>query len=225
MKLLHRRIATAFVTATALAVTAPAFAATAVIMGPGFDIPDDDPIGASATITVTPGDTLMDPVPVGGATALTVEVLLAIDHTWVGDLIITLTSPVGDTITLVDRAGAPWQSDVGDSSNLSSAFPVGISDRSVYEAEFMGVDCAGSDDVIRRDCQGSFDPEEALSLLAGINMLGDWTLTISDNAGLDVGDLQWWVIEFDYTPVPVPAAVWLFGSASAMLMAMRRRRR
>jgi subtilisin-like proprotein convertase family protein len=222
MNLLHKGVATAFVAITAFTASVPAFALTAIIAGPGFDIPDNDPAGASGTITVVPGSTFGDPVPPGGAIATSVEVLIAIDHTYVGDLIYTLTSPTGQTITLANRPGAPVPFDpFGDASDLSSEFPIGFSDRSQFEAENMGLDCADpfGDAVVRRDCIGAFDPDEPLSLLAGINMLGDWTLTISDNAGADIGSVQWWVIEFDYV-IPLPAAVWLFGSASAMLMAL-----
>jgi subtilisin-like proprotein convertase family protein len=229
MNLLHKDVATAFVGITAFSASIPAFALTAVIMGPGFDIPDNDPLGGSGTITVAPGPTLMDPVPEGGAIVKSVEVLIAIDHTYVGDLTYTLTSAAGDTITLANRPGAPVPFDpFGDASDLSSDYPIGFSDRSLFEAEYMGLDCADpfGDAVVRRDCIGAFNPDEPLSLLAGINMLGDWTLNISDNAELDLGAVQWWVIEFDYV-IPLPAAVWLYGSASAMLMAlgMVRRRR
>ena len=230
MDLLQRNLATALVALTTLTASVSAFAATAVIMGPGFDIPDNDPLGGSGTITVVPGPTLGDPVPIGGAIATTVELLIAIDHTYVGDLTYTLTSPTGQTITLANRPGAPVPFDpFGDASDLSSDYPIGFSDRSLFEAENMGLDCGDplGDAVVRRDCIGAFDPDESLSLLAGINMLGDWTLSITDNAELDVGAVRWWVIEFDYVAVPVPAAVWLFGSASGLLLALgtgRRRR-
>jgi subtilisin-like proprotein convertase family protein len=229
MDLRHRIVATAFAF-TSLTASVSAIAATAIIAGPGFDIPDNDPLGGSSTITVAPGPTLADPVPVGGATVTSVEVLIAIDHTFVGDLTYTLTSPAGVTITLANRPGAPVPNDpFGDASDLSSDFPIGFSDRSLFEAENMGFDCADplGDAVVRRDCIGAFNPDEPLSLLAGINMLGDWTLSINDGADLDIGAVKWWVIELDYNAVPLPAAVWLFGSASGLLLALgtgRRRR-
>jgi subtilisin-like proprotein convertase family protein len=218
-------VAAGLISLAALMASASAGALTAIVAGPGFTIPDNDPSGASSTITVVPGPTFMDPVPPGGAIVTSVEVLIAIDHTFAGDLIYTLTSPTGATITLANRPGVPDQGDFGDSSNLSALFPIGFSDRSMWEAELMGSDCAGTDDVIRRDCIGAFNPDDPLSLLAGINMLGDWTLTVSDNAGLDTGVVQYWVLELDYLqPVPVPAAAWLFASGLLALVVRRRTR-
>ncbi|MEL6180290.1 MAG: proprotein convertase P-domain-containing protein, partial [Myxococcota bacterium] len=58
------------------------------------DIPDNAPAGASSTIEVEAE---------GFATALTVTV--EIEHTFIGDLIVTLTSPDGRTSILHDRTG------------------------------------------------------------------------------------------------------------------------
>jgi len=42
-----------------------------------------------------------------GTTVTDLDFQLAINHTWVGDLVVTLTSPAGTTITLLDRPGTP----------------------------------------------------------------------------------------------------------------------
>ncbi|HSH14718.1 MAG TPA: choice-of-anchor J domain-containing protein, partial [Verrucomicrobiae bacterium] len=60
-------------------------------------IPDNMPAGASSTATVAG-------VP-GPITAVSVAVNTT--HTWVGDLVFTLTSPTGTVITLLDRPGVP----------------------------------------------------------------------------------------------------------------------
>jgi subtilisin-like proprotein convertase family protein len=168
-------------------------------------IPDSNPIGITSTINV--GET-------GALTDLTVT--LAIDHTWVGDLLITLTNPLGTTVTLMDRPGVPADSTVGDSSNLSSTVPINFSDLFATPAEDAGNPDAtcGTDDIIGVGCPGDFAPDGSLlATFGGAEVGGDWTLFISDNAGGDVGTLVTWQLDIGTAAVPVPGALWLLGSA------------
>src|SRR5690606_26178980 len=68
-----------------------------VYSGLPLAIPDNTPAGVSSTATVSG-------VP-GLITGVTVSVNAT--HTWVGDLIFTLTSADGTVITLLDRPGSP----------------------------------------------------------------------------------------------------------------------
>ena len=63
---------------------------------PGVAIPDDSATGVSNSITVTEDIALED-----------LNVDLDISHTWVGDLIVTITSPAGTSAVIVDRPGFP----------------------------------------------------------------------------------------------------------------------
>ncbi len=193
--------------------------------GLGLDIPDNDAAGISSTIEVVPGENFMDTVPDMGALLLGVEVGVSLDHTYVGDLVITLQGPNGDVITLMDRPGAPDQGEFGDSSNLSSNLPLLFGDRAEVGAENVGAGC-GDNSVIGVDCRRAFAPEQSLEVfvLANINLLGDWTLTVSDNAGQDVGTLNGWYIELDFAPVPIPAGVWLLMSGLFGLGFARKKR-
>ncbi|KAF7775205.1 hypothetical protein PCIT_a1339 [Pseudoalteromonas citrea] len=58
------------------------------------DIPDNDPAGASSVINIP------DEITVFGS-----ETLIDITHTYIGDLVVTLTSPSGTTATLHNKAG------------------------------------------------------------------------------------------------------------------------
>ena len=165
----------ASVTMAGLAASVPTFALPVdafYYAGPGLGlaIPDDDPNGVQSTISV-PDDLSIEKI----------AIIVVMDHTWVGDLIFTLTGPDGQTITLLDRPGTTDPAiDAGDSSNASVAYPI---------------------------------------------ILGDWTLSVSDNAGLDLGVLDGWLIAFGYSEiaVPLPAGVWLFASGLVALSARRRR--
>lgn len=63
-------------------------------LSPNLNIPDNNPTGVTSQILVTDGDVLA---------GITVEV--NVTHTWKGDLIVELTSPVGTTVRLHNRTG------------------------------------------------------------------------------------------------------------------------
>lgn len=210
------------ISAVGLALFSTAASAMGVtyVSGPGLgiDITDNDPAGISNTISV--GDQ---------GTINRLAVVVSLDHTWVGDLIWTLTGPDGTAITLADRPGAPASGDFGDSSDLSSDYGIIFGDQSPFAAEDMGAQgCVDSDSIVGADCFRWFAPNDPMSTFAGMSILGDWTLTLSDNAAADTGTLNGWFLSADvdgFAPeaVPVPAAVWLFGSALMGLGAWRRK--
>ncbi|MEO0425052.1 MAG: hypothetical protein AAF184_22145 [Pseudomonadota bacterium] len=212
------RIAAAFATALLAGLaTAGANAATVTYQtGPGLqlDIPDDSPVGVSSSIDV--GDS---------AQIIRVGLLALVEHTWAGDLIWTLTGPDGTEITLADRPGGV-DGGVGDSSNLSASTAIIFGDNSPVDAEEMGGgSCDSSDSIIGVDCMRWFAPDDALSTFAGTDTLGTWTLFLTDNAGLDTGFLDGWLIAFEVseiTAVPIPSAFLLMASALVGAGALRR---
>jgi len=135
----------------------------------GQAIPDDDPQGLSNTLAI--GD-------VGAIDEL--DVSLAIDHTWVGDLVVDLEhEPSGTTVRLVDRPG-----DQGCQGN----------DINIVLDDQAPVD-------VQTDCQDTaaypearYRPANPLAAYAGLTLTGNWTLTVSDNAEFDTGQLQEWCL-------------------------------
>jgi subtilisin-like proprotein convertase family protein len=198
--------------ATASATIADAFYAAP---GLGLAIPDDDPTGVSSTISIPDSFTISK-----------LAVVVVMEHTWVGDLIFTLTGPDGTTITLANQPGTDDPDlDAGDSSNLSFDHPIFFGDLSPIPAEMLGAgSCTGTDSVIGLDCHRWHNPDQSLGdTWIGTDAGGDWTLTVSDNTGLDLGVLDGWLIAFNMQAVPVPPAVWLFASGLFALAARRRR--
>lgn len=128
-----------------------------------------------------------------------VNVLTNITHTFSADLEITLTSPAGTVVTLTTDngggnddvfAGTTWDDDAGDVTT-----PGAVTDHSFANA------------VIATPLVA----EEALGAFIGEDPNGVWTLSISDDAGLDQGTLHSWGLNFvasscDTAPVPCPAA-------------------
>ncbi len=115
----------------------------------------------------------------GSPTIEDVDAMLRIDHTWNGDIEITLRHPDGTTATLSSHRGS-------SSDNYgSNACPSAI--RTVFDDEAATAISAGTAPYL-----GSFHPETALSAFDGKPVTGTWTLSISDNFGADTGTLLCW---------------------------------
>jgi subtilisin-like proprotein convertase family protein len=134
-------------------------------------VPDADPAGVSDSITV--GDT---------GTVDDLNVWVEISHTWVGDLVVTLThDDTGTSVVLIDRPGIPG-SDVGCAGDdISTA----LDDEADVTTEEV---CQSSPPSIR----WSNIPLEPLSAFDFESVQGTWTLHVSDNAGFDTGTLDAW---------------------------------
>jgi subtilisin-like proprotein convertase family protein len=141
-------------------------------------VPDNNPTGATSTINVTQALTL---------TNLAVHV--DITHTWVGDLKIVLTSPGATAITLLDRPGVPASGAGCNNNDIHVTFADGQPDP---EATCTG---ASADAWPVTDAA----PTMPLSALAGTSTLGNWTLTVTDGAGGDLGNIVNWSL------IPTPA--------------------
>jgi gliding motility-associated-like protein len=123
-------------------------------------IPDNNPTGVSATIDIPEHINLSD-----------VDVLIHINHTYLGDLRIVLFSPDGEEVVLVkegDDSGRNYVNTIFDSeSNLSL-----ISGRAPYS--------------------GRFRPSEDLFQLNTTDAYGEWTLKVVDTYIEDTGTLLNW---------------------------------
>jgi len=129
---------------------------------PGLTIPDGDPGGVQAPLNVTRTGTIDD---------LDVRIT-AIDHTWVGDLILKLRGPDGTTVTLMDQAGASGH-DLRDTIFDDQA-ETSIQDVTAADAPFSG----------------RYRPDEPLSAFAGKPLAGTWTLQATDATKPDEGTIQ-----------------------------------
>jgi len=133
-------------------------------------------------------------------------------HTWVGDLIVTLSN--GSTsVELINRPGEPDDSTVGWSWNLNGDYTWDDDGASSFE------DVGNLNDSLFDLPSGTYSPENALSAFNGDALAGTWTLTISDNALFDTGGIQGWTLT---ATVPAPTSMALLGLGG--LVAGRRRR-
>ncbi len=187
-------------------------AAGADYTGAGFDIPDLVASGASSVISVS-GDTL-------SITSLEVT-LVGLTHTWIGDVVATISAPSGTVFPLFTRVGLSTTSGgAGDSTNLGGSY---IFRDSAVSSLWASAQALGADAAVP---SGSYRTSAALTgaatslngAFAGQNSNGNWTLTISDRASADIGRLGSWSL----TIVPTPGSLAVVGMA-AVLVGRRRR--
>jgi len=106
---------------------------------------------------------------------------VGLEHSWVGDLVITLTSPQGTTVTLMNQAGGAL--------NSGNNFCNTVLDDSAA-ALIQSVTPAGA------PFTGSFKPASPLAAFNGQNGNGTWTLTVTDVASLDGGNVRAFSLAF-----------------------------
>jgi len=102
-------------------------------------------------------------------------------HTWMADLTFTLTSPQGTTITIMSS-----------SCGSSDDFNISLDDEAAPGAWPCGPAGQG----------GTYQPSQALSAFDGENANGTWTLSITDGANADGGQLNGWGLTFETLTTP-----------------------
>lgn len=109
-----------------------------------------------------------------------VNVTVNIEHTWIGDLTITLIAPDNTQVVLAD----------GVCGNCDDMINVTFDDEAANPI-------SGASDPIT----GSYQPEGNLSDFDGLSTIGDWTLRIVDNANQDGGQLLDWTLQLCGDPI------------------------
>jgi Zn-dependent metalloprotease len=166
----------------------PAPTPVGICQQPEAAIPDGTG-SVSDSINLSPGATIAD-----------LDLSLLVTHTWVGDLVVTLThEDTGTSVILMDRAGAPGLGEFGcDRNNLQVLFD----DAALAPIED---ECTTGNPTM----DGSFIPNNPLSAFDGLNLGGEWTLTVEDQANGDSGTLDLWCLQPTEappaTPTPTPA--------------------
>ncbi|WP_086780897.1 S8 family serine peptidase [Crossiella equi] len=138
-------------------------------------IPDGDSAGASVTIPVSGvGKPSKVTFSVDGTQCSATEgsTTVGVDHTYVGDLVGTLTSPSGQVITLFQRQG-------GTGANLCQT----VFDDTAAQP-FSGVTAT------QAPFTGTWRPVTALAPTTRAPADGDWTLKVVDNVRSDVGSIR-----------------------------------
>lgn len=207
----------------ALAAAGLASAGTMTYSGAGTPIPHppstgDDDGSAFVETTISVPDSF-------NVTNVTVT-LKDLQHTWAGDLQITLIhEDSGASVDLVDRVGRTGGTGFGDSSEYGGdySFDDGFSGDLWSEAAGVGFgEIIPGGDYFPTTTDGA---ASSLAVFNGLSAMSDWTLRITDWAGGDVGELGAWnlTLEGEGQIIPTPAAAGL-GAFGLLGLAGRRRR-
>ena len=139
-------------------------------------IPDDDAVGIDVPLDVSGVTGPISKVKFNiDGTACSADIgstTVGLDHTFVSDLSLALSSPGGQSITLINGAG-------GSGNNFCQTV--------------LDDDAATSiQSVVSGDAPftGSFSPAQPLSTFAGGNASGTWSLHVQDNALIDTGSVR-----------------------------------
>ncbi|WP_339611023.1 M36 family metallopeptidase, partial [uncultured Planktosalinus sp.] len=146
---------------------------------PALAIPDNNPTGVSSTLSITENFSITD---------LNVDV--NVSHNWVGDIIVTIESPAGTTATIIDRPGYTGSGFGCDENDIIATLDDDATDSVENECE-----------AAVPTINGTFIPNNPLSVFNGENVTGDWIITVSDNASADTGTLNEWALHFSYDEI------------------------
>jgi hypothetical protein len=185
--------------------------------GTGGLIPD------GTNTTSTPGSISSTIVGVPGLTSLGAIAIMGLSHTFAGDLVAEVSGP-GGTFMLFGRVGRAaaqsYGSPFGYGSNFNGTYVFQDSGGNNLWAAALA---AGAGDIPGGgyDASGINGAGAATGLFPGAQPAGNWTLTLSDWAGLDSGSFQGW--EIRGTAVPEPATMAALGIGALALLRRRRK--
>jgi subtilisin-like proprotein convertase family protein len=157
----------------------------AVYTGGVVPIPDGNATGVNVPLTVTgiPGAISKLTFTIGGSscTAAQGATTVGIDHSWIGDLDATLTSPSGTTISLFNRAG-------GENNSGNNFCQTTLDDAGTNSIQNIAI--AGAPWV------GTFSPAAPLAAFIGEDPNGVWILHMTDHVTIDSGSVRAFALNF-----------------------------
>src|SRR5215203_2752619 len=166
----------------------------------------EDPNGTWPITTTEPTATQSTPVaiPAGpavvtstlvvagaGTSILDLDLTTFITHTFPGDIDMTLTSPAGTVVTITTDNGGTnddvfngtvWDDDANPAGQVPYTTNNGLVTDQLYAVGVLA---------------SPLVPEEAMAAFIGEDPNGTWTLTISDDAAGDGGNLNSWSLDID----------------------------
>lgn len=149
---------------------------------------------------------------------------LGINHTWVGDLLIQLTSPSGTTADVLVRPGVTTATSFGSSSDFLAANTYAFvnSGGTAFPTGSAASVASGTYNRLGRAAAGQVASDSGLDFTAfnGQDLNGTWTLSIRDYGSGDTGSINGW--SMDISSVPTPGAAAMLGLGG--LASFRRRR-
>jgi subtilisin-like proprotein convertase family protein len=157
-------------------------------------------IGASLPVVTYSSGGVMVPIPDSGPMAdqfitvpdvgavVDVNVKIRLNHTFDGDLVISIVSPNGTAVTLSNRRGSSGDNFGSGATDCTGTF-------TVFDDSAGTPIASGS-----APFAGSFKPDTVLSAINNSAANGTWTLKINDAASGDSGTLFCWQLDIIRAP-------------------------
>lgn len=149
--------------------------------GPAVAVPDNTPAGVNLSLPVSgiagkiiDADFRFDAAAGGGCSATLGNVNSAMDHTFLGDLVFKLTSPVGTTVTVMSQKGGTRENICTTLLDDDGSFP-SLGTVSSTGGQFLS---------------GNFAPDAPLSAFDTQAANGTWVLNVADVANIDTGSMR-----------------------------------
>ena len=181
----------------------------AVPATPTYAIPDNSMTGVSIDLVIANTDVIQSVDSVD---------LINLVHTWLGDLVVTLTHvETGTTAELIDRVGRTTTSGFGNSGDLNGNYSIvdGGAAWPATAAIAPGTYTQFSNGTAGESLVGG----NPLSVFVGESLAGTWRLTVKDLGSGDTGSISAFCLN---VTVPAPGSLALLGLGG--LVATRRRR-
>jgi len=164
-----------------------ATAMTTSFTGPAVPIPDANATGVNIPLAVSgPAGTTVNALTfsINGSVcnANMGSTTVGLDHSWVGDLVLRLTSPGGGaSVLLMNRPGGTL--------NSGNNFCQTVLDDAAVNS-IQAISPAGNPWI------GSFKAAQPLAGFNGVDAIGTWNLNVADLVGTDVGSVRAFSISF-----------------------------
>jgi subtilisin-like proprotein convertase family protein len=164
---------------------------------PVYNIPDNNPAGVDITLIVPASETR-------SIVSFDSVALTNFTHSWMGDLIVTLTHvDTGTSVVLMNQ-------EVSSSNATDLRGDYLIADGAAAWPTTGGTTIAPA---------GTYGTDGLLSAFVGEDLAGTWVLNVSDHAGQDLGSISAFGLN---VTVPTPGALALLGMGGLILGRRRR---
>ncbi len=170
-------------------------------------LPDGSGVSYTTSINVecfAPGMTLSDPNQLE-------SVCINMEHSYLGDLNIQISCPNGQSATLKQYpgGGGTYLGGANDDNSLAMGdgatycFSMSAAWGTILEENALGNwVTAGSNPPGNSMTPGTYQPFQSFNNLIGCPLNGSWTITVTDNLGIDNGYIFWWGVNFDPELLP-----------------------
>lgn len=134
-------------------------------------------ISANGTPTITSTINIADAGTITDVNVTNLE----IEHSWTADVVVSLTSPTGTTITIIDQV-------CGQQDDID----LNLDDEAANSYADIPCPAVGG---------GTYQPNSPLSVFDGEDLNGIWTLTVFDDTNQDGGSLDSWELGICFEPI------------------------